>query len=136
MRTHLEFRSSAFPAYEGEEKQINPGRHGRRLAEFLHRSLAEQGVATEEIYPEDWGWAVPVVNKEFGVWVGCGNYDEYPDGYLCFIEPNKPIIRQWLIKKVDTTTTVERVASAMEKALMARSDVRDMRWWSPNESGV
>lgn len=35
MRTHFEFRSAAFPAYEGESEQINPGRHGKRLAAAL-----------------------------------------------------------------------------------------------------
>lgn len=136
MRTHLEFRSSSFPPYEGEEDQINPGRFGRRLAEFLQGQLAEQGIPTQPIYPEDWGWAIPVVNEEFGLWVGCGNYEEYPDGFLCFIEPSKPQIRRWLFKTIDTTPMVEHVAAALEKALVALPDVRDLRWWSNNEAGA
>ena len=39
MKTHLEFTSSAFPAYPGEDKQINPGIFGKRLAEFLAENL-------------------------------------------------------------------------------------------------
>ncbi len=136
MRTHLEFRSDAFPGCPEEETQVNAGRHGRRLAEFLREALPKYGVATEEIYAEDWGWAIPIVNPEFSIWVGCGNYEEYPNGYLCFIEPTKPTIRRWLFKVVDTTTVVERVASALEAALQGRSDVEDLRWWSENESGV
>ncbi len=136
MRTHLEFRSAAFPACEGEDEQVNPGRHGRRLAEFLHEALPKHGVATEDIYAEDWGWAVPVAHKDFAVWVGCGNYEEYPDGYLCFIEPSKPTIRKWVVKKIDTTAVVERVASAVENALAESGNVTDLRWWSKNESGA
>ena len=136
MRTHVEFRSSAFPAYEDEDEQVNPGRFGRRLAEFLQAQLPVQGIPTEEIYAEDWGWAVPVVNQAFSVWVGCGNYEEYPDGFLCFIEPSKPTVRKGLFKKVDTTQVVERVAVALEKALVSRPDVREIRWWSQNETGA
>ena len=136
MRTHVEFRSSAFPPYEGEEEQINPGRYGRRLAEFLQTQLARQGIATEEIHSEDWGWAVPVVNDAFALWVGCGNYDEYPDGFLCFIEPSKPSVRRGLFKEVDTTATVERLAAGIEAALLASPEVRDLRWWTKDEAGA
>jgi len=136
MRTHVEFRSSAFPPYEGEEEQINPGRYGRRLAEFLQEELSQQGIPTEEIYSEDWGWAVPIVNEAFTLWVGCGNYDEYPDGFLCFIEPSKPSVRRGLFKKIDTTATVENLAAAIEKALLARPDVRELRWWSNEAAGA
>ena len=31
MKTHLEFTSTAFPAYPGEDKDINPGIFGKRL---------------------------------------------------------------------------------------------------------
>jgi len=35
MKTQVEFRSSKFPPYEGEQEQINPGLWGKRLAEYL-----------------------------------------------------------------------------------------------------
>jgi hypothetical protein len=136
MRTHVEFRSSAFPPYEGESEQINPGRFGRRLAEFLQSRLADQGILTQEIYSEDWGWAIPVVNDAFALWVGCGNYEEYPDGFLCFIEPSKPVVRRWVFKRIDTRATVERVAAAIETALASQPAVHDLRWWSKNEAGA
>jgi hypothetical protein len=55
MRTHVEFRSAKFPAYPREEEQVNPGLWGKRLAEYLHRKLKEEGIEAEEIYSEDWG---------------------------------------------------------------------------------
>lgn len=55
MHTQVEFRSSKFPAYEGEEEEINPGLWGKRLTEYLAQKLAERGIETEEFIVEDWG---------------------------------------------------------------------------------
>ncbi len=113
MRSHVELRSSQFGPYDGEDAEVNPGRYGKRLAEYLHARLPEQGVEVGEIYSEDWGWVVPVKHEAFPLWVGCGNYDEYPDGFLCFIEPSTPALRRGLFKKIDTTVDVGRVAAAL-----------------------
>jgi hypothetical protein len=43
MKTHVVFRSNAFPPYDGEEEEINPGRYGKRLAEFLVDGLKQKG---------------------------------------------------------------------------------------------
>jgi hypothetical protein len=86
MLTHVEFRSDKFPAYEGEEEQINPDLWGKRLTEFLCDKLLTEGFKTEEPLAEDWGWRIDVVNEGFSLWIGCGHYQEYPDGYLCFID--------------------------------------------------
>jgi hypothetical protein len=43
MKTQVEFRSSKFPPYEGEQEQINPGLWGKRLAEYFVRKLSEKG---------------------------------------------------------------------------------------------
>jgi hypothetical protein len=40
---HVEFRSDAFPARPGEEQQINPGRWGAALVEYLKQELASRG---------------------------------------------------------------------------------------------
>ena len=80
MKTHVEFRSNAFPPYEGEENEINPGRYGKRVAEFLVHGLREKGFELLNPIAEDWGWVVPIKNDGFRLWIGCGNYDEFPDG--------------------------------------------------------
>lgn len=101
METHVEFRSALFPPYDGEEAEVNPGSYGKRLAEFLRRGLTGRGFEAGEPFAEDWGWVVPIVNTEFSMWIGCGNYDEYPsDGFLCFIEPHTLTIRKWFRKMV------------------------------------
>ena len=78
---------------------------------------------------------MPIANPEFPLWVGCGNYEEYPDGFLCFIEPRTPSVRR-LFRKIDTTATVARVAAALDQALRSHADVHDVRWWSEHEAGL
>jgi len=133
MRTHVEFRSAKFPPYPGEEGDVNPGLWGKRLAEYLLWDLRERGIATGEIYSEDWGWVVPLRHEPFSMWVGCGHYQEYEDGFLIFIEPSKPTVRKGLFKKIDTTTDVARVAEAIDAILTSDRDIRDVRWWTEDE---
>jgi hypothetical protein len=78
-------------------------------------------------YAEDWGWCIDLQNEVFPLWIGCGNYEEFDDGFLCFIEPSRPFVRRWLTK-ISTTATVERLANALESALASHGKVRDLRW--------
>jgi hypothetical protein len=132
MKTHVEFRSTAFPPLESEEDEINPGRWGRRLAEYLKAEFEAEGVQTEEIYCEDWGVALPIKNAEFPLWIGCGNYEEYEDGFLCFIEPSKPFIRR-LFRKIETATRVGEISVILDKILQKNPEVAEVRWWDENE---
>jgi hypothetical protein len=135
MRTHVEFRSDAFPAQPGEDAEINPGRWGRALADYLRAELSARQLSGGEPYAEDWGWAVPLDNEDFPLWVGCGNYEEYPDGFLCFIEPSKPFVRKFL-RKIDTKARVEQVAAALDAVLKSHPRVRDLKWWPETQAGT
>jgi hypothetical protein len=135
LRTHLEFRSNSFPAETGEDEQVNPGRWGKALARYLRSEFNSRNLQGGEPYAEDWGWAVPLDNDLYPLWVGCGNYEEYADGFLCFIEPSKPSMRK-LLRKIDTSQRVAEVAAALEAALRAHSGVRDLRWLSKDEAGA
>jgi hypothetical protein len=132
MKTQVEFRSDKFPAYENEEHEINPGRYGKRLAEFLAAGLRTRGFEPEELIAEDWGWVVPIKNDGFKLWVGCGNYEEYPDGFLCFIEPHAPVIRK-LFKKIDAQARVEALQTAMDAVLSGQAGIQDKKWWTHEE---
>lgn len=134
MRTHLEFRSDAFPAYPGEEEEINPGRYGKRLAEYLEQELRGKGLRTTGIYAEDWGWGIGLKHDAFPLWIGCGNYEEYDDGFLCFIEPSKPYVRK-LFARIPTTDVVERVAAVLDMIVRDSGKAHDMRWWTDAEIG-
>jgi len=128
VRTHIDFRSSAFPAEPGEDAKINPGRWGIALARYLRAELTSRGFPGGAPFFEDWGCCIPIANEAFPLWVGCGNYEEYPDGFLCFIEPSKPIVRRFF-RKIDTSQRVSAVADALDAALRANLAVRDLHWW-------
>ena len=132
MRTHVEFCSSEFPAEPGEVEHINPGRFGKRLADYIAQHLPAHGFSVAAIAAEDWGWMVELTNEDFPLWIGCGNYEEFPNGFLCFIEPSKPFFRKFL-RKVDTTTTVAKLASALGALLLDNGKVSNLRWWSETE---
>lgn len=137
MKTHLEFRSDAFPAQPGEAEQVNPGRWGRLLADYLCAELRARGFAGQGPFAEDWGWLIPLENDPFAMWIGCGNIEsdaDTADQFLCFIEPSKPFVRK-LFRKVDTTARVSELASALEAALRAHPRVRELRWWTDREVG-
>jgi hypothetical protein len=132
IKTHVEFKSNKFPAYDGEENEINPGRWGKRLAEYLSLKLKDNGISIGNIYAEDWGWAIPIEGKPVKMWIGCGNYEEYPDGFLCFIEPSKPIIRK-LFKKIDISEEIILLFKVIDQILSADNEIMDIRWWTENE---
>ena len=134
MKTLVEFRSDEFPPYEGEEDEVNPGRYGKRVAEFLVQGLKERGFEPLEPVAEDWGWIVPIRNDSFKLWIGCGNLDEYPGGFRCFIEPHQPAVRRFpFLWKVDTSATVAALQAAIDQTLTASTSVRDKRWSSYEE---
>ncbi len=129
---YVEFRSDRFSAYEGEELQVNPDLWGKRLAEFLCEKLALEGFRTEEPFAEDWGWRIDVVNDGFRLWIGCGRYQEYSDGYLCFIEPHTATVRR-LFQKIDTRERTGSLQGALERILSQADGIRAMRWWTHEE---
>lgn len=132
MRAQLEFISPHFPPYPGEDQQINPGRYGVRLAEFLAAELPAQGFTVRSLSVEDWGVRVELDHDAYPLWIGCGNYEEYENGFLCFIEPATPFVRKWF-RKLPNAPTVERLATAIEAILENSGKVSGLRWWSENE---
>jgi hypothetical protein len=134
MRTHLEFRSTEFPAYPDEEEEINPGRFGRRLTEFLVAELPRTGFEIANVNAEDWGWRIDLKHDGFPLWIGCGNYEAYEDGFLCFIEPSKPYVRR-LFKRVSTTSSVDRLATSLDSIIRSSDKGLHLRWWTEAEVG-
>lgn len=131
MKTQVEFRSSKFPPYEGEEEEINPGLWGKRLAEYLVQKLAERGIETEEIVAEDWGWYIPVRNEGFRLALGCGHQGGEEDELLCFTDPPTPIVKK-LFKKIDATPQLTRLTEALQQILASDPEIRDIVWTEPS----
>jgi hypothetical protein len=127
--THVEFRSNRFPGLEGEEELINPDLWGKQLADFLSDGLRTEGFETTEPIAEDWGWRLNVINDTIALSIGCGHYQEYDDGYLCFIEPHEPFV--WKpFRRVGTRDRVAALQQAMNKVLGEDVGIRAMRWWT------
>ena len=127
LKTQVEFRSSKFPPYEGEEEQINPGLWGRRLAEYLVARFADRGIVTEEIIAEDWGWYVPVRNEDFRLGVCCGHQSGEDDEFLVFTDPSTPVVKK-LFKKIDATRQLTHLTEALHQILASDPDIRDIAW--------
>ena len=121
-----------FPACEGEDALINHGIWGKRLADFLRERLRTEGFAAEEPIAEDWGWVVPIVNDQFRLWIGCACNSEYPDGFLCFIEPHTPLVRKFL-KQIETRERVTALQQALDKVLSEAAGIREKCWWTYEE---
>jgi hypothetical protein len=130
MKTQVEFRSSKFPPYEGEEEMINPGLWGKRLAEYLVQRLAERQIKTTEIIAEDWGWYIPVENEGFRLAICCGHQNGDDDQFLCFTDPSSPIVKK-LFKKIDATEQLTRLTEALQQILSSDPDIRDVVWTDP-----
>jgi hypothetical protein len=134
MKTHVEFRSDDFPPYEDEDELVNPGVYGKRLAEFLVAGLKEHGFEPREPIAEDWGWVIPLKSQGFRLWIGCANYCDYPDGFLCFIEPHQPAIRRYFVLwRVDTSAKIIELHGAIDRLLSAHKGIREKRWWTYEE---
>jgi hypothetical protein len=132
MRAQVEFISTDFPPYPGEAEQINPGRYGMRLAEFFFEQLPAHGFPVRSMGAEDWGVRVELDHPDYPLWLGCGNYEEEENSFLCFIEPATPFVRKWF-RKIPNAPTVERLAIAVETILQSSGKVSNLRGWSDNE---
>ena len=130
MKTQVEFRTSKFPAYEGEEEQINPELWGKRLAEYLVQKLVDRGVETEEMVGEDWGWYVPVRNEGFRLALCCGHQNGDDDEFLCFTDPSTPVVKK-LFKKIDATPQLTRLTETLQQILASDPEIREVVWTEP-----
>jgi hypothetical protein len=127
MKTQVEFRSKKFPPYEGEEKQINPGLWGKRLAEYLVQKLSEQGIQTDPIIAEDWGWYIPIPNEEFRLAICCGHQNGDDDEFLCFTDPSTPKVKKFF-KKIDATPQLTRITTALQHILSSDPEITNVVW--------
>ncbi len=89
--------------------------------------LKGTGIETEEIIPEDWGWCIPIKNDGFRLAICCGHQNGDDDEFLCFTDPDKPIVKKFFTK-IDATEQLGRLVAAMAKILAADPDIRDVEW--------
>jgi len=114
--THYEFKSNLFPPDGGEEKVINPGCYGRKLTEFISTGLRGQNYQIGKAIAEDWGWVVPVLNRGFTLWIGCGKSAESDNSFLCFINPKRPELFH-IFKKRHVIVEINKLSDALKLVL-------------------
>ena len=130
MKTQVEFRSSKFPPYEGEEAEINPGLWGKRLTEYLAAKLAENGIETEDMTIEDWGCYLPVRTDGVRLALCCGHQNGDDDQFLCFTDPGTPKIKK-LFRTIDATPQFARLLEALRRILESDPEIREIVWAEP-----
>jgi hypothetical protein len=129
MRSNLEFRWSELSDAGSDEAAPR----AQEVAQLLADELPRHGFDVSYVSEEDWGWRVTVANQAFPLWIGCGHYEEYDDGFLCFIEPRTSSVRRFL-KRLPTTETVERLATAIERIIQESGKAHHIRWWTDDEN--
>ncbi len=129
MRTTLEFRSPEL----SDAIRDDGTPYGETVASLLRDELSEHGFSVTDVFAEDWGWHVAVANAAFRLWIGCGHYEEWHDGLLCFIKPSRPYVLRWF-RRVPTSDTVERLATAVESVIRDSGKAYDLRWWTTEEN--
>jgi hypothetical protein len=125
MKTQVEFRSSKFPPYEGEQEEINPGLWGKRLTEYLAQQLATKGIETDEMIVEDWGCYLPVPNEGFDLALCCGHQYGDDDQFLIFTDPSAPTVKK-LFRTIDATSQLTRLLDMVRQILESDPDIREI----------
>jgi hypothetical protein len=103
------------------------------LADYLEENLPRFGLRSVGRLMEDWGYRVPLEAERFPISICCGNYLEYDDGFLCFLDPSTPTVRRWF-RTIDTRADLEHVAAALDALLRSDPGIYGVRWWTEEES--
>jgi hypothetical protein len=121
------FRSTLFCLEPGEEEEINPGRYGRHLANWLRDQLSRLGYTEAKVDQEDWGRRIVVFTQPYEVSIGCGNMDDEPEDdydpyasperitWHCFVEGKPPLLNRLFGKS--NTPLVDEVEAKLRTLL-------------------
>ena len=131
MLTQVEFRSSKFPPYDGEQDEINEGLWGKRLAEHLCGALQHAGIRANDYAIEDWGCYIPVFIGDVHIGVCCGHQYGDDDEFVIFTDPKQPVMRRWF-KKIDRTESFQKLLSALKVILESDAEISDICWSNPD----
>ncbi|WP_053978620.1 hypothetical protein [Mangrovimonas xylaniphaga] len=119
-------KSNLFPPYPNEEDEINPGRFGKKLAEFIKQNLEQNNIQVADIYPTDYAYEMRLDQYKFSVYLITGNIDEETDQFIVTIKPNKEFIRK-LFKKISTKETLEPIYSTILNSFEMHPDIQILK---------
>lgn len=127
------FKSSLFAIELNEDRETNPQRYGRQLANWLGEELRAFGY-TVEVIPEDWGWCVLCARHPFWLWIGCGNMDSDSPGqqkemfkkenvvWNCYVVGELPFWR--FFRRVDMKPAVDKLEKEVSSVLSSQPEIR------------
>lgn len=134
LKTHIEFRSDHFPQTSEEQKEWDGQIWGYTLAKYLAEELPKHGVNVLDFLNEDWGYLIPLADEKFkDIWIGCNHYQEYENGFLVFINPSKPIVKQGFFKKIDISEQLTFVANILNEILTTNPTIYAQHWWDEKD---
>ncbi|TYA84424.1 hypothetical protein [Seonamhaeicola marinus] len=125
METEIYIKSELFPAYPGEEEEINPGRFGKRLAEFIKELLIKENIEVADLYSTDYSYELRLDQFKFSVYISTGNIDEEKNEFLISISPKKEFKRK-LFKKIPTKETVTKIYNVIKKGILNNPEIQIM----------
>ena len=128
--TQFYFKSTLFEPEPGEDRETNPLRFGKQLAEWLRDRLIENRWNVEPIIAEDWGWCLMCSRKPFALWVGCGNVQLDPHRqaappvrddivWTCFVAAESSWLSRWRngVSRQQTTDAVAALSAQLHRIL-------------------
>lgn len=122
METELYLKSELFPSYPGEENHINPGRFGKRLAEFTKNTLLANKIEVADLYATDYSYELRLDQFKFSVYISTGNIDGEKNDFLISISPKEEFKRK-LFKKISTKETVSKIYGIIKQELLDNPEI-------------
>ncbi len=125
MKTDIFIKSHLFPAYPNEEEEINLGRFGKKLGEFVKNALIKNKIEAVDLYPTDYGYEIKISQFEFNVFIMTGNIDGETNHFLISIEPRKEFVRKFF-KKIPTRPVIEKIYNIiMDELLQEKIEITE-----------
>lgn len=118
-------RTSFFRIEPGEDRQTNPGRYGKKFANWLQVQLKTHGQSAEDVFPTDWGWCVALIRKPYPVWIGCGSRMGKTDEWGAFVAAEPSLIQRFFIK-LDPQPIVGQTYRRLEEVMQRIPELTDI----------
>ena len=123
MNTEISIQSKLFPSYPNEEDDMNPGRFGKKLGEYIQHVLEKEHIQVADLYPTDYSYEIRIDQFEFSIYVQAGNVDGETEEFIVFVEPTKPFIRKWF-KKIPTKERVQSIYNILLEDFQSNSEIK------------
>ncbi|MFZ6749922.1 hypothetical protein [Undibacterium sp. Ren11W] len=123
----ITFKTDFFKPISGEDKETNPGRFGKALAQWLTEHLKLRGVAVEGVIPEDFGWVIMLSRKPFLLWLSCGNTDGSTTEWSIFPVAEVSTLQR-LFNPADPAPEIEKLKVHLSELVLSIPGVSDVTW--------